>query len=87
MPFNYGVVDNVLSRSAQPKKDDIAWLKAQGITDIINFRTSDHIRVPFNEKEEVEKLGMHYHRIPSITASPSEENIKTFLTKVDKIAK
>ncbi len=86
-PNNYAVIDNYLSRSAQPQKEDFAWLKEQGVTDVFNFRTMYAPAVDFNEQEEVEKLGMKYHNIPSITREPSEANIKTFLSEVDKIAK
>ena len=38
-PNNYLKIDNTLSRSAQPMAEDFAWLKEQGVTDILNFRT------------------------------------------------
>lgn len=38
-PTNYLKIDDVVSRSAQPKKADFAWLKEQGVTDVFNFRT------------------------------------------------
>ena len=33
-PRNYMVLDNYVSRSAQPRKDDFLWLKSQGVTDV-----------------------------------------------------
>ena len=87
IPKNYSKITNTLSRSAQPMKDDFTWLKEQGVTDIINFRTMTVSGVDFDEKELVEKLGMKYHNISSITRNPKEENIAEFLNTVDSIEK
>jgi len=84
-PENYAVIDKYLSRSAQPNKDDFAWLKEQGVTDVINFRTMYRPDVSFDEETEVKKCGMNYHNIPSITNQPSEENIDRFLKEVEDI--
>jgi hypothetical protein len=81
MPSNYSKIDNTLSRSAQPMADDFAWLKEQGITDIVNFRTMVVSGVEFDEKTAVESLGMKYHNIPSITSKPEEKNILTGLVR------
>ena len=84
-PDNYAVIDKYLSRSAQPQQEDFKWLKEQGVTDIINFRTMYKTDVNFDEQKEVEALGMKYHNIPSITKKPTEENIDTFLKKVELV--
>ena len=84
-PKNYGVIDQYVSRSAQPQKEDFAWLKEQGVTDIFNFRTMFDPSINFDEKEEVEKLGMKYHNIPSITNKPTEANVERFLTEVNEV--
>ena len=78
-PANYAVVDKYVSRSAQPLKEDLAWLKEQGVTDIFNFRTMHLPEINYDEAKEVERLGMKYHQIPSISREPSEENIERFL--------
>ena len=39
MPKNYAKIDSYLSRSAQPMAEDFVWLKQQGVTDVLNFRT------------------------------------------------
>ena len=81
MPNNYSKIDNTLSRSAQPMAEDFAWLKEQGVTDVVNFRTMVVSGVEFDEKTSVEELGMIYHNIPSITSKPTEltynKNIQT----------
>lgn len=84
-PKNYAVIDKYLSRSAQPQKEDFAWLKEQGVTDIINFRTMYRTEIDFDEAEEVKKAGLRYHNIPSVTKEPSEENIDRFLKEVEEI--
>ena len=84
-PENYSVVDKYLSRSAQPQKEDFAWLKEQGVTDIINFRTMNSPDINFDEEKEVKKAGLRYHNIPSITAEPKEENIDLFLKEIEEI--
>lgn len=84
-PNNYAKISNTLSRSAQPKKDDFIWLKEQGVTDIINFRTMFVPEVDYDEKTLVESLGMKYHNIPSVTRDPKEENILEFLKIVEKV--
>ena len=82
-PDNYAIIDKYLSRSAQPNKENLKWLKEQGVTDIFNFRTMYKPDVDFDEQKEVEALGMKYHNIPSITKKPTEKNIDTFLKEVE----
>ena len=86
MPSNYSIIDNTLSRSAQPMEDDFAWLKEQGVTDVVNFRTMVVSGVKFDEKTSVEALGMKYHNIPSITSKPSEKNVSDFLNLAKNVA-
>ena len=87
IPKNYAKITNTLSRSAQPMKEDLVWLKEQGVTDIINFRTMTVPGIDFDEKTVTESLGMKYHNIPSSTRNPKEENIAEFLNTVDSIEK
>ena len=84
-PNNYLKIDETVSRSAQPKKEDFKWLKEQGVTDVFNFRTMIVSGVDFDEKKEVERLGMRYHNIPSITKEPKEENVDRFLKEIDEV--
>lgn len=86
-PNNYHVIDKTLSRSAQPKKDEFLWLRDNGVTDIINFRTMYNPSIEFDEKSVVEEAGMRYHSIPSITAFPTESNIWKFLDIINKVQK
>ncbi len=86
-PDNYARIDNFLSRSAQPQKEDFKWLKKQGVTDVINFRTMTNPGLDFSEKDVVESLGMRYHNIPTVSANPKENGIFAFLDLIKNIAK
>lgn len=86
-PDNYKKIDNIVSRSAQPKAEDFKWLKEQGVTDVINFRTMYVSGIGFDEKSLVEQNGMKYHNIPSHTKTPNEQNIGKFLDIVDNVQK
>lgn len=87
MPKNYAKIDSYLSRSAQPMAEDFVWLKQQGVTDVLNFRTMVVSGLAFDEKKVVESLGMNYHNIPTITAKPEEQKIKEFLRLVKNVVK
>lgn len=84
-PKNYAILDNYVSRSAQPQKEDFLWLKEQGVTDIFNFRTMYSPDIDFDEELTVKKIGLKYHSIPSVTSKPSEENIDLFLKEIDDV--
>ncbi len=85
-PDNYAKIDNFLSRSAQPQKDDFKWLKEQGVTDVINFRTMANSGLDFDEKKVVESLGMKYHNIPTVSAKPRKHSVMDFLDLIKNIA-
>lgn len=84
-PKNYSIIDKYVSRSAQPELDDFVWLREQGVTDVFNFRTMYDPSITFDEQREVEKLGMKYHNIPSVTKFPKEENVDRFLKEVEVV--
>ena len=84
-PYNYARVDNYVSRSAQPKKEDFIWLKEQGVTDVFNFRTMYVSDLDFDEEDFVKKIGLKYHSIPSVTNQPKENNINLFLEEIEKV--
>jgi len=84
-PSNYAQITGSVSRSAQPQKEDFLWLKNNGVTDIINFRTMGVSGIDFNEKNTVENLGLKYHNIPTHTRQPKEAQVVEFLNLVDSI--
>jgi protein tyrosine phosphatase (PTP) superfamily phosphohydrolase (DUF442 family) len=79
LPFKYAEVSKNLSRSAQPKPEDLISLKEEGITDIINLRTMTDTSCLFDEGAEAKKLGMRYHNIAINHRKPTEQNIVDFL--------
>ena len=86
IPKNYKQIDNILSRSAQPQKGDFMWLKKQGVTDIVDFKTTVEDKLlPFNEQEIAEKLGIKYHKIKTITPLPNENKVNEFLNLVKSV--
>lgn len=84
-PNNYKKIDETVSRSAQPVKSGIKWLKKHGVTDVINFRYSTAKELGFDEKALVEQNGMRYHNIPTDAEHPSERKIGQFLDLVEGI--
>ena len=76
-PNKYHKVDETISRSAQPSKDDYKWLQSQGVTDVVNFR--HHTVNEFDERQVVNSLGMKYHHIPSSSKRPMSQNVLKFL--------
>lgn len=86
-PSNYAQISDKVSRSAQPSQDDFVWLKNNGVTDIINFRTMGDPGINFDEKSTVENLGLKYHNIPTYTRHPKDKQVVEFLHLVDSITK
>ena len=85
-PPNYEKIDDFISRSAQPQKEDFQWLKDQGVTDIINFRTFSSDRPKFDEKSVVNSYGMSYHNIPSNSLYPEESKVYQFLDLIKRLS-
>ena len=84
-PDNYKQIDHILSRSAQPNIENIAWLKEQGITDVLSFRTYGIPDINFNEPKVLKQHKILYHNIPSISRRPTEENVGKFLDIVENV--
>ena len=86
-PDNYAVVDRTLSRSAQPDANGFLWLKRQGVTDVIDFKTLNEPQVLPGEDMLAKKTGLKYHKIPTVTYEPKETLVKQFLELVENIKK
>ena len=85
-PRNYQKIDEFVSRSAQPQKNNIKWLKKHGVTDVINFCHEGDIKT-YNEQALVENFGMRYYNIPTDPYYPSERRVGQFLNLVEGIKK
>ena len=79
LPHKYAEVNQYLSRSAQPLPEDLASIKEEGVTDIVNLRTMTDKSCLFDEGAEAEKLGMKYHNIAINHRNPTEKNVTDFL--------
>ena len=84
-PVNYQRVDETLSRSGQIERPNIVWLKVNGVTDVINFRTMREPSIDFDEGKLLTSMGIKYHNIPSISRSPKEENVGKFLDIIEDV--
>ena len=59
-------------------------VKKHDVTDVINFCHSGDKKL-FNERDIVEKAGMHYHNIPTDPQHPCERKVGEFLVLVEGI--
>ena len=59
-------LDSNILTGGQPSRDDLSFLMSKGFGVVVNLRTSEE-RQPFDEAEEVSKLGMRYVQIPVST--------------------
>jgi len=84
-PSNFGVISKTVSCSAQPSVKNLMWLKENGYTDVINFRTTIDNEQDFNEKEMAKKIGLKYHWLPTNAERPTILNVMKFLNVVRRI--
>ncbi|HNW25262.1 MAG TPA: tyrosine-protein phosphatase [Candidatus Gastranaerophilaceae bacterium] len=84
-PKNYKVIDEYVSRSAQPDKESFLWLKNQGITDVINFRTMYEPKIDFDESQYLKQINLNYHHLPTGTRTISELTVKKFIELIEEI--
>jgi protein tyrosine phosphatase (PTP) superfamily phosphohydrolase (DUF442 family) len=67
----------------QPSENDLVVLSKSGVKTIINLRVNNEFD-DFDEKAEVEALGMNYITIPILGASGiNNENLKLFSAAID----
>ena len=66
--FDYLYRYQNLYLGGQPTEEELRWLKAEGVTRIINFRTAEEINEftdsDFDEKSLVREMGFEYIEIP-----------------------
>jgi protein tyrosine/serine phosphatase len=77
---NFGQVAPTYFRGEQPEGSDYASLAAFGIKTVIDLQADGQA----NEKSQVEKAGMAFHRIPMTThTAPTKAQITEFLKLVN----
>ena len=81
---NFLKINTEFCSGGQPTLAQLADLKAQGITTVINLRTvgENGFDAPA-EEAEVKKLGMKYFHIPVANAGPKDEQADEFLKVTD----
>lgn len=61
-----------ITTAAQPTPEQLQALAEAGFTTVINLRTDDEMH--FDEGDQVQSLGMNYHRIPIGSAADVNED-------------
>jgi protein tyrosine phosphatase (PTP) superfamily phosphohydrolase (DUF442 family) len=84
-PNNYKKIDEFVSRSAQPKKNELKWLKDEGVTDVINLRTMYKPEIDFDETKVLKKLKINYHQIPVATKDIKDAAVQKFLEIIKEV--
>jgi len=69
---------------AQPRKEHLEKLKAEGVKAIINLRPPTEHRAA-EEEAEAKKLGLRYFNIPFVFGEPKEEQATEFLRITDDL--
>jgi uncharacterized protein (TIGR01244 family) len=75
---------------AQPQKEDIAALAAEGVQTVVNLRVeneSDDQLSPVDEAQLVREAGMEYLHIPVIGSQIREGQVDEFRNAVEKLPK
>ena len=84
-PHNYKKIDEYVSRSAQPRKSDLKWLRDEGVTDVINLRTMYKPEIDFDESKVLKKLKINYHQIPVATRDIKDAAIQKVLDIIKEV--
>ena len=81
---NFLKINTEFCSGGQPTLAQLAEIKAQGITAVINLRTVGEAGFDAPAEEaEVKKLGMKYFHIPVANAGPKDEQADEFLKVTD----
>lgn len=86
-PSNYQQIDNYVSRSAQPDRNQFLWLKEEKrITDVINLRSDDYIpELKQRESKFLEKLNINYNNIHLYPGELDEPAIEKIFKVINNI--
>ena len=79
---NFLRVNKDFCTGGQPRNEQLAKLKEEGVRAIINLRPPGEHRAE-EERAEAERLGLHYFNIPVVFAEPKEEQATEFLKLTD----
>ncbi len=79
---NFHEVHPYLYRSGEPSSAGIKKLHELGIKTLIDLRAPSEKAL--DEKKEAEHLGMHYINLPMTAKAPTDEQVKTMLSTIEK---
>lgn len=83
---NYLKVDDTLITGGQPTEDQLRSAASEGFQDVVNLATDDPRYSLENERDLVQDLGMDYHHIPVVWASPQTDDLLKFETCMKGLA-
>src|SRR5688572_21506929 len=79
---NFLRVNEQFCTGGQPRTEQLAKLKADGIKTIINLRPKGEHRAA-EEEAMAKELGLRYFNIPVVFADPKDEQVDEFLKITD----
>jgi uncharacterized protein (TIGR01244 family) len=79
---NFLRVNEQFCTGGQPRVEQLAKLKADGVTTIINLRPTGEHRAA-EEEAMAKELGLRYFNIPVVFADPKNEQVDEFLKITD----
>ena len=79
---NFVRVDDQFCTGGQPRLEQLAKLKAEGVKSILNLRQPSEHRAS-EEEAKAKELGLKYFNIPVVYGNPKEEQATEFLRITD----
>lgn len=79
---NFHEVHPFLYRSGEPSMSGLEKLKEMGVKTIIDLRAPSER--PFNEERRAKELGLDYHNLIMSSKAPTDKQVQTFLSLVNK---
>jgi uncharacterized protein (TIGR01244 family) len=79
---NFFRINKEFCSGGQPKVEQLAKLKEEGVTTIINLRPPSEHRAA-EEEAMAKQLGLRYFNIPVVFADPRDEQVDEFLKITD----
>jgi uncharacterized protein (TIGR01244 family) len=80
---NYLRINTDFCTGGQPKMDELAKLKSDGIRTIINLRPPSEYPESSQEEKLANELGLRYFNIPVVFNDPKDEQVTEFLKLTD----
>ena len=84
--LNWRRLDDRISLSGQPTEEQLADIKALGVTHIINLGPHHNKGALEDEAGSVAALGMDYVYIPVEFEKPTDENFETFCDAIESLS-